>query len=138
MEDWASTATSAIGTPQYIAPEVLNRGTVTKKVDVFAFGLILYEMMTGESVFPKDVTIMQLATQFLDHRRPEIPSTLHPIVRDIIQGCWSDNAEERPDFEDIYCLLESECFPFYEDADLTHLHTFISDVESWEKENEER
>jgi serine/threonine protein kinase len=36
-----------------MAPEILDGERRTKKVDVFAFGLILYEILVGKSVFPK-------------------------------------------------------------------------------------
>ena len=40
-----------IGTPRYLAPEYIRGGTVGPQVDVFALGLILYEMVTGTAAF---------------------------------------------------------------------------------------
>lgn len=37
-----------LGTPQFMAPEQLTRGTITPATDVYAFGLVMYEMVTGE------------------------------------------------------------------------------------------
>jgi serine/threonine protein kinase len=44
------------GTPLYMAPEIILLGQPpTTKVDVFAFGLILYEILVGRAVFPKSL-----------------------------------------------------------------------------------
>ncbi len=41
-----------IGTPQYMAPEQLEGGPVDSRTDIFAFGVLLYEMVSGENPFP--------------------------------------------------------------------------------------
>jgi serine/threonine protein kinase len=40
-----------MGTPNYIAPEVLSRNENSKKLDIWAFGVILYTMAFGEHPF---------------------------------------------------------------------------------------
>jgi serine/threonine protein kinase len=40
-----------MGTPNYIAPEVLSRNENSKKLDIWAYGVILYTMAVGEHPF---------------------------------------------------------------------------------------
>jgi serine/threonine protein kinase len=132
MEDCGSTTTSVLGTTPYVAPEVLDGATPTQKVDVFAFGLTLYEILVGEGVFPKDITPMRLARLYVAGKRADIPKTIHASMRTLIQQCWSENPEERPTFEEIYSILEDNWFPFFRNADIDAVLKFIAEVKAEE------
>lgn len=47
----ASTADSFVGTAEYFSPEVVNGGNYGKAVDFWAIGILLFEMLTGETPF---------------------------------------------------------------------------------------
>ena len=49
-----------IGTPDYMAPEQLQDGAITSRVDVYSLGCVLYEMLTGEIPFPSETTMRKL------------------------------------------------------------------------------
>jgi serine/threonine protein kinase len=104
------------GTLGYLAPETLQEADRTKKVDVFAFGLILYELLVGESVFPKDPHIVQMYKLHQNQSRPEIPGWIAPPVASLIELCWSVNPKLRPAFDEVYKSLEDSGFPFFEDV----------------------
>jgi serine/threonine protein kinase len=100
-----STTTEVIGTATYMAPEMFDAGRPTKKVDIFAFGLILYEVLFGSSVFPKDATMMQIAKIHVLGTRPEIPNSINRHIRKLIERCWSVNPDQRPNFDEILMKL---------------------------------
>ena len=62
---------SVVGTPAYMAPEQAEGKTLDHRVDVYAFGLILYEMFTGEATFHGDTAVTLALKQVTE--RPTNP-----------------------------------------------------------------
>jgi hypothetical protein len=104
------------GTLAYMAPECLSNAVPTPKVDVFAFGLILYELLVGESVFPKGASITEIYELHQNGTRPEIPSWIPRSIAKLITSCWAPNPEMRPTFEKIYEKLKDIYFVFFTDV----------------------
>ncbi|HTL44423.1 MAG TPA: tetratricopeptide repeat protein [Vicinamibacterales bacterium] len=67
-----------LGTPRYIAPEQVEGGVVDHRVDLYAVGLILYEMLTGDTPFdaPSAIELMMKRVR----ERPKSPRALLPEV----------------------------------------------------------
>jgi eukaryotic-like serine/threonine-protein kinase len=61
-----STTIGRFGTPAYMAPELALGGGVTRATDVYAFGVVLYEMLTGHRPYPADSPLL-LAVRKLRH-----------------------------------------------------------------------
>ena len=77
-----------LGTAAYMAPEQARGRAVDKRADIWAFGVILYEMLTGSRLFDADTvadTIAQVVTRDIDMDR--LPSTLAPRIRELITRC---------------------------------------------------
>jgi predicted Ser/Thr protein kinase len=92
------TAAGAImGTVQYMAPEQLHGKDVDSRTDVFAFGALLYEMITGRHAFRGD-TQATLIAAILD-QEPEPISSVEPALpvslQRAIQTCLVKNPEDR-------------------------------------------
>jgi serine/threonine protein kinase len=120
----------------YIAPETLEEAPPTKKVDVFSFGLILYELLVGESVFPKDVNIIRISRLHKNGFRPEIPGSVSPPIRELIESCWSVNPGSRPTFDEIYTKLEEARFGFFNDVLPNVVSNYVSEIRQKETEVE--
>jgi serine/threonine protein kinase len=110
----------------YIPYGMLNKEPATKKADVFAFGMILYEVLVRQSIVPKDENAEKhQQNKFV---LPTIPNDIHRIVADVIQRCWSTDAEARPTFDEIFSSFKNNRFPFFRDVDPLECERFIAEV----------
>jgi serine/threonine-protein kinase len=85
------------GTPGYMAPEQLAGREVTKRSDVFALGLVLFEIYTGKRAFAA-TTIAELLQQHDEgvHVSQSAGRELDPSVERVIQRCLSREPGQRP------------------------------------------
>lgn len=94
------TATGAVvGTPEYMAPEILNDAAYSVRSDLFSCAVLLYEMFTGANPFTAKTVaasltnVLTLDPPHLHSVRPEIPEGLC----DVIMACLRKAPEQRPD-----------------------------------------
>src|SRR5215467_1293826 len=86
------------GTPQYMAPELLAGRAATTKSDIFALGLILFEIFTGKRAYEAK-TLADLK-QLHDTQTVTTPSSIvhdvDPAVERVILRCLEKDPEKRP------------------------------------------
>ncbi len=87
------------GTPAYMAPEQLAGKEVTAKSDIYALGLVLYEVFTGKRAFQAD-TLAEIVRTRSESPTPTNPSTLvrdlDPGVERVILRCLEPDPAMRP------------------------------------------
>ena len=97
------TASAMGGTPPYMAPELLRGDTelIGTPVDVYGFGIVLWQIFHRKSPHPSDWTIAKLFHEvMMNNYRPEIDVATLGIAQivDIMQSCWHADCKERPTF----------------------------------------
>ncbi|KAG6475218.1 integrin-linked protein kinase 1-like [Zingiber officinale] len=98
--------TGETGSYRYMAPEVFKHRKYDKKVDVFSFAMILYEMLEGEAPFLSHEPY-EAAKIVAEGNRPKIRAKGYtPELRDLIELCWAAEINKRPSFLDILKRLE--------------------------------
>ncbi|RHZ88738.1 hypothetical protein Glove_21g106 [Diversispora epigaea] len=90
------------GVLPYIAPEVLCGEEYTKAADVYSFGIIVYELITGFAPYYDVPHDRDLARQICDGLRPKIPFHTPKLISRIIMRCWDGRVTHRPTFEELY------------------------------------
>lgn len=84
--------TASCGTATHAAPELLLGGRLTRSSDVYAFGIIAWEMVAGEEAFSGLSSIQVIAKlSCCTLHRPEIPAHCPPQLAALIERCWSAN-----------------------------------------------
>jgi serine/threonine protein kinase len=91
------TGSAIIGTPSYMAPEMGEQKDITPAVDIYALGVTLYQMLTGELPYRGETPIRVMLAHVTDpvpdvrHARSELP----PGVSDVIRKAMAKDPAER-------------------------------------------
>lgn len=86
LEDEMTKTQSLMGTPQYVAPETLNRNISNAQTDIYSVGILMYELLCGQAPFTGDkpaVIMMKQINQPLPSirmQRSDVPQALENIV----------------------------------------------------------
>ncbi|CAN6164864.1 unnamed protein product [Urochloa humidicola] len=91
------------GTLPWMAPELLNGSSslVSEKVDVFSYGIVMWELLTGEEPYAElhyGAIIGGIVNNTL---RPPVPESCDPQWRVLMEQCWAAEPSERPSFTEI-------------------------------------
>src|SRR4029434_7228384 len=85
-----------LGTAAYMSPEQARGQAIDKRTDIWAFGCVLFEMITGRMVFPGVTTSDTIAAVL--ERSPDwtaLPSATPPFVRHVLARCLEKNPKHR-------------------------------------------
>ncbi|KAK4347516.1 hypothetical protein RND71_033855 [Anisodus tanguticus] len=91
------------GTLPWMAPELLNGSSnkVSEKVDVFSFGIVLWEILTGEEPYANMHYGAIIGGIVNNTLRPPVPSFCDPEWRILMEQCWAPDPSVRPCFTEI-------------------------------------
>lgn len=93
--------TGTVGTMTYMPPELLGSSKISSKTDVYAFGLIMWELTTGEAPFGM-VTVADIWRKVvIEHYRPSFASNVPPGYVNLATMCWDNDPKLRPTFDQV-------------------------------------
>ncbi|GER42586.1 protein kinase superfamily protein [Striga asiatica] len=101
------------GTYRWMAPELFNveplclgvKKHYDHKVDVYSFSMVLWELITNQTPFKGSNNIM-VAYAAAMNRRPSTDN-IPPQIATLLQSCWAENPQKRPEFYQISKFLEN-------------------------------
>src|SRR5690606_828431 len=82
------------GTPAYMSPEQCRGETVDARTDLYATGVILHELLSGQAPFDSDDALTLLRLQ-LESPPPPLPDHVPPALREIVAGLLIKDREAR-------------------------------------------
>jgi eukaryotic-like serine/threonine-protein kinase len=85
---------AVIGTAAYMSPEQIRGESVDHRSDIFSFGLVLYECVTGKLPFERP-TGVEIMAAILREDPAELPETVSPALRQIVWHCLEKEPDHR-------------------------------------------
>ncbi|KAK5924001.1 hypothetical protein CgunFtcFv8_000920 [Champsocephalus gunnari] len=101
-----STKMSFAGTVAWMAPEVIRNEPVSEKVDIWSFGVVLWEMLTGEVPY-RDVDSSAIIWGVGNNSlQLPIPESCPDGFKILLRQCWNCKPRNRPSFRQILLHLD--------------------------------
>ncbi len=92
----ATRAGVILGTAAYMSPEQARGKVVDKRTDIFSFGMVLYEMLTGKRAFAgEDVSDILASIMKLEPDWKAVPPDLHPRIQNLLRRCLRKDRKNR-------------------------------------------
>ncbi|QCD91340.1 probable serine/threonine-protein kinase At1g01540 [Vigna unguiculata] len=122
--------TRVMGTFGYVAPEYASTGMLNERSDVYSFGILIMEVLTGRNPVdysrpPEEVNLVDWLKKMVSNRNPEgvldpkLPEkpTSRALKRALLVAlrCTDPNAQKRPKMGHVIHMLEAEDSPYKED-----------------------
>ena len=96
------------GTPSYIAPETWSDQVYNKETDMYAFGVLLYEIICMKKAF-QGLKHFQIAYKVAHRERPIFSaSKKDDVFKPLIERCWDQDPFRRPTFNDLLDELKDD------------------------------
>lgn len=98
--------TQTFGTVTHMPPELLASGIMSPSADVYALGILMWEVYTAERVF-KTMSDGEVIVAVVTKRlRPTFPSDVTTEYKVLAEKCWAEHAEDRPTLEQVLAEME--------------------------------
>ena len=86
----------------YMAPEIFQEQKYTKASDIYSFGMIMWEFMTGRRPFWDKIHDTDLIIGICDGLRPQIVTNAPEGYIELMKECWHSDPNKRPTITNIY------------------------------------
>jgi serine/threonine protein kinase len=108
LSDAATQQGMILGTAAYMSPEQARGKAVDKRADIWAFGCVLFEMLTGRASFSgRDVTEILAAVIRAEPEWDKLPANLHWRLKEVLERCLKKELRDRyHDISDVRMDLE--------------------------------
>ncbi|KAG2206426.1 hypothetical protein INT46_002904 [Mucor plumbeus] len=117
----ATSARSFVGTAEYVSPELLRSDAVSKEADLWAFGCVIYQMLSGKSPFKAATDY--LIFQKIKNLEYTMPNDFPPSAKDIVQRLLTSEPEKRFGSAATGGIDAIKEHPFFEDIDWDNIFT---------------
>lgn len=103
--------TQRIGTLCYMAPEIMKDEKYTNKVDIYGFGITLWEVVCAKVPFDdiKDDR-QKIISAVTSGQRPAFPPEVLAnvkVVKDVVEKCWADDPNSRPTAKELVSQMQT-------------------------------
>lgn len=121
------------GTIYYMAPEVIESNRYDISADVYSFGILMYEILTGsrpykEVMSNKNMNAFQFQKLITQGMRPEIKVPIKEELKRLMEQCWSHDPSERPTSSELFQKLSLwQCEHLLENSESIQIDALLSE-----------
>ncbi|ELP85793.1 serine-threonine protein kinase, putative [Entamoeba invadens IP1] len=110
VQEFEENYTVGIGTPVYMAPEILDKKPYTVTVDQYSFGVMMYEVFDQTKPYKTDQfkTPWDVAKFVVEGKRLPRKEGMSEGYWEITSRCWDVDPAKRPEFKEVALLLQKE------------------------------
>jgi len=94
-----------LGVMPYLAPEILREGKYSKEGDIFAYGMIMWEISSGQQPYIDVAHDRDLALQICAGSRPPIIPGTPECYTELMEKCWDVDPKKRPTAEQLLLIM---------------------------------
>lgn len=120
------------GVLPYVAPEVLLKKTYTQSSDIYSFGIVAYEVMTGLPPYHDRPYDIDLALGICQGLRPTFNIKIPQLLEDLIKQCWDADPLKRPTANE----LEKDLSSYYDEIKEKRNTKFTQQLQEAEEYNQ--
>jgi serine/threonine protein kinase len=89
------------GVLPYVAPELLRGLEYSKKVDIYSFAIIMWEICSGIRPYAGTAHDINMARDICEGKRPPVPPGTPAFYSELMKSCWDANPRNRPDAAEV-------------------------------------
>jgi TPR repeat protein/serine/threonine protein kinase len=119
----------------YSAPECFDPNGYTPAIDVFSFGLILYEFVVGFPAISSELSAAQAMYKISVHGPPVIPQNVDSNVRTLISACLAMRPKKRPTFDDILERFRNMKYELFGRVNVKTIERFVEWILTYESKS---
>jgi serine/threonine protein kinase len=114
----------------YLAPESYEN-IIDPRNDVFSFGMILYELVVGQPLYPKSMNSLAIMKEITRKKwKAKVPDFVLPETGKLICDCLTADYEKRPSFSEIFNELERMGFKLIRGVNSSKIKEFVNQIKS--------
>jgi serine/threonine protein kinase len=138
LTDVETSKTQTSFTVLYMAPELAWGEEYGKEVDVFSFGIALWEIVTGAKAFADLLATargsgMVVSRKIYEGARPKLDATIPKPARDLMEKCWMKEAKSRPTFARIFDDLSKMRYQLLPVVDPRTVEQYVAPILAFEQ-----
>ncbi|KAK9828952.1 hypothetical protein WJX72_003004 [[Myrmecia] bisecta] len=99
-------STQSYGTITHMPAELLRNGKMTRAVDVYSFGMLMWELCTGLPLYGGMTAPEVYHKVVYEGHRPDVPSHCPEAYAALMQRCWAEDPDARPTFDEVTKALQ--------------------------------
>eukprot|EP01133_Synstelium_polycarpum_P008373 gene8373-9840_t len=96
---------------RWLAPEIIKNLQYTEKIDVYSYGMVIWELITRDVPFDEYFEELKwnsvIEDRIINGLRPTIPAECPEEFASLIRECWQDDPKKRPSFEEVINKITS-------------------------------